>query len=214
MVEHLKPCNSELCLNILEGIKRRYTVQRKSLITVKHLYKIYSHSEGKGMSFANLRTMLICVFSFMGFLRFSEVNCIRKTGVVIKNTHIAIFIEKSKTDVYREGSWVHLTKLSSVLCPICLFTRHYRLANIKKDCTKYIFRAIETTRNISFLRNCDKNIIYTRVREKILQGLLNMGIKHKRFGLYSLRSAGATAAVNSGVKDRPSRNIGSGNQRG
>ena len=50
-----KPFNSELFLNLLEGIKRtaRYTVQKKSPITVKHLYKLYSHFAGK----------LICVQS-------------------------------------------------------------------------------------------------------------------------------------------------------
>ena len=35
----------EFCLNILEGIKciTRYTVQKKSPINVKNLYKLYSH---------------------------------------------------------------------------------------------------------------------------------------------------------------------------
>ena len=143
------------------------------------------------MSLANLCTMLICVFSFIAFLHFSEVVNIRGTDVVIKNTHIAIFIEMSKTDVYREIIWVYLTRQSLVLGPIRLFNQYSRLANIKKDCTKYIFRAIATTRNISFLRYCDKKLSYTRVRENILHGLLIIGVKHKRFGMHSLRSGGA-----------------------
>ena len=114
IVGHPKLCSSELCLNILEGIKRttRYTVQKKIPITVKHLYKLYSHFGVKRILLANLRTMLIWVFPFMGFLRFSEVINTRKTDVVIRNPHIAIFIEKSETDVYREGSWSYLNKLS------------------------------------------------------------------------------------------------------
>ena len=66
----------------------------------------------------NLRTTLI---SFTGFLCFSEVINIRNINAVIKNPHIAIFIEKSKADVYREGYKVYLGKLRSVLCPIRLF---------------------------------------------------------------------------------------------
>ena len=54
--------------------------------------------------------MLICVFSIIGFLRLIEVINVR-ADVNIKNNHIAIFILKSKTDVYREESWVYLTKL-------------------------------------------------------------------------------------------------------
>ena len=66
---HPKPCDSVFWQNILEGIKRtiKYAVQKKSSITVKHLYKLYSHFRDKLMSLPNLRTMLICVFFFMGF---------------------------------------------------------------------------------------------------------------------------------------------------
>ena len=85
----------------------RCTVQKKKPITVKHLYKLYNHSGGKCTSLANLH----------GY--FNEVINKRRTDVVIKNTHIVIFIEKSKTDVYQEGSSVSFTKLSSVL--VCLF---------------------------------------------------------------------------------------------
>ena len=72
---HPTPWDSELYLNILEGIKHttRYTVQRKSPIIVKHLYKLYSLFGGKFMPLANFRTALICVFSFMGFFRLSEI---------------------------------------------------------------------------------------------------------------------------------------------
>ena len=73
--------------------------------------------------------------------------------------------------------------------------------DIKKDCTKYIFRAITTTRNISILRICDKHLSYTRERENIIEGLRNIGIKHKRIGVHSLRSGGATAATNVGVEN-------------
>ena len=47
--------------------------------------------------------MLLCVLSVMGFLKFSEVINLKKLGIILKQTHISIFIEKSKTDVYREG---------------------------------------------------------------------------------------------------------------
>ena len=150
IVGHPKPCNSEFCLNILRG-NVLLDIQSKKNVIVKHLYKFYSHFRGKCMSLAMLRTTLTCAFSFMGFLHFREIINIRRTDFVIKNTQITIFFEKSKTDVYRERSWVYLTELSLVLCPICLFTRYCRLADIKKRFTKYIFRAITTTRNISIL---------------------------------------------------------------
>ena len=87
-------------------------------MTVSQLYEMYNYFGSKIISLSNLRTILICVLSFMGFLRFSVVVKLRRFDIIINKTFLSIFIEKSKTDVYREGSWVYLTKLDTVLCPI------------------------------------------------------------------------------------------------
>ena len=72
---HHKSYNSKFCLNILEGIKctTRYTVQKKSPVTVKHLHKPYSHFEGKLMSLSNLHAM-ICIISLDLLIWCNEVN--------------------------------------------------------------------------------------------------------------------------------------------
>ena len=41
--------------------------------------------------------MLLYVLSFMGFLRFSEVINLKNSDIILKETHMSIFIEKSKT---------------------------------------------------------------------------------------------------------------------
>lgn len=104
---HHKSYNSKFCLNILEGTKctTRYTVQKKSPNTVKHLYKLYRCNF---VHLANLRTKLIWVFFFIGFPRLCEVINIWRTDVFIKITHTAIFIEKCKADVCQEVSWIYL----------------------------------------------------------------------------------------------------------
>ena len=40
--------------------------------------------------------MLLCVLSFMGFLRFSEVSNLKNLDIILKETHMPIFIEKEK----------------------------------------------------------------------------------------------------------------------
>ena len=42
-----------------------------------------------------------------------------------------IFIDKSKTDEYREGYWIHLSKLQSAICSIKLFKNYIEAAKIK-----------------------------------------------------------------------------------
>ena len=75
----------------------------------------------------------------MGFLRFSEVINLEDSNIILKETHMSIFIEKSKTDVYREGYWMHLSKLQSPLCPINLFKKYIEAAKIKNQGRNLLF---------------------------------------------------------------------------
>ena len=154
------------------------------------------------MNLLNLRIMLLCVLSFMGFLRFSEVINIKRSDIILHKTHISIFIEKSKTDIYREGHWLHLAKLQSVLCPLKLLQKYIEMGNIDKLSEKFLFRQIIRSKNGFRLKEFDKPISYTTVRETLLIELKRIELDPKIFGLHSLRSGGATAAANLGVKDR------------
>ena len=113
IVGHHDPCNSELVNYVLEGIKRIccHTPKKKKPFTPQLLHTLYRSLGEDNMNLINLRTMLLCVLSFMGFLRFSEVINLKNSDIILKETHMSIFIEKSKTDVYREGYWMHLSKL-------------------------------------------------------------------------------------------------------
>ena len=195
---------SVLINKVLDGIKRisLYTAKQKTPITTTDLKKAFHHLGGRSMNLMNLRLMLLLVLSFMGFLRFSEVSKLRRSDVILYDTHLSIFIEKSKTDVYRHGHWLHLAKLNSELCPVNLTKRYFNLANISVKCDMYIFRGIVRSKNGYKLRLSDQAISYTTAREHVLDLLKNIGLDPKEFGLHSLRSGGATAAANLGVKDR------------
>ena len=51
-----------------------------------------------------------------------------------------IFIENSKTDVYREAYRMHLSKLQPALCPISMFKKYIGAAKIKESEESFIFR--------------------------------------------------------------------------
>ena len=103
---------------------------------------------------------------------------------------MSIFIEKSKTGIYRNGHWLHLAKLNLNLCTLDLTRRYFVLAGI------------ENTKNGQKLRKIDKPPSYTTIRGYVLDLLANIGLDPKKFGLYSLRSGGASVAANLGVNDR------------
>ena len=103
---------------------------------------------------------------------------------------MSIFIEKSKTDIYRKVHQLRLAKLNSNLCPLDPTKRYFVLAGIDKQCDKYIFRGTGNTKNGQKLRKIDKTLSNTTVRGHVLDLLANIGLAPKKFGLHSLQSAG------------------------
>ena len=122
IVGYRNPCPPSLPYNVLEGIKRilAYSATKKSPVTVLQLDEMYNYFGTKTISLSNLRTILICVLSFMGFLRFVEVIKLRRCDIIKNKTFLSIFIEKIKTDVYQEVNWVYVTKQDTILCYVPL----------------------------------------------------------------------------------------------
>ena len=85
---------------------------------------------------------MILILSIMGFLRFSELSNLKRSDFILHNTHMSIFIEKSKADIYRKEHWLHLAKRNWKLCPLDLTKIYFVLDRIDKQCDKYIFRGI------------------------------------------------------------------------
>ena len=133
--------------------------------------KCITISEPTQSVFQTCEQLWYLFLSFMGFLRFNEAIKLRRCDIIINKTFLSLFIQNSKTDVYREGSWVYLTKLDTALCPIELISHYFKKGNIKGNCQKCIFRGIITTKSHSKLRNCDKHVSYTCVRENVIEGL-------------------------------------------
>ena len=114
-----------------------------------------------------------------------------------------MFIEKSKTDVYRDGNWVLIANGESKLCPASLLRLYLRKANLEDlQSPEFLFRAISKGKFVEKLRKTPKHISYSRVRELLLAALKKIGLNVKDYGTHSLRSGGATAAANADVPDR------------
>ena len=97
------------------------------------------------MELPHLRTMLICILSFLGFLWFSKVCRIRICDKVAKPRQ-DIFIQKSKTDLYRDRTWTFLAKLNSAYCPVNVLTGTQRWLKLTKPATN-IFSGVCKMKN-------------------------------------------------------------------
>lgn len=200
------PCQSSLCLNMLEAAKRicSKTTTKKQPLLVDDLQKIFDLCNGLEGSLLDLRNLCLIVLSFVGFLRFSEVSALKKGNIAFFETHMTMFIERSKTDVYRDGNKLYIAKTGSDLCPVSILQFYLEKAKIISD-DEYIFRQMSYLKSVNDykLRSVNRPISYTTMREQLKLVLLKIGKKNvSEFSLHSLRSGGASAAANNGVRDR------------
>ena len=66
----------------------------------------------------NQRIICVCLLGFSGFMRSLEILSVKISDIVFDQNFIAEFIESSKTDKYRDGSWIMIAKTGTQLCPV------------------------------------------------------------------------------------------------
>ena len=126
-------------------------------------------------------------------------SCDAVISHLVKN--MSVHIASSKTDQYRQGDSVVVARTGSPTCPVSMLERYFNMASLSQQSKLRIFRGIVVSK--SGERLCSQgSLSYTHLRELFLHKLSELGFDAKQFGLHSLRSGGATAAVQAGVPDR------------
>ena len=144
---------------------------------------------------------------FSWICRFSAIFRTRKfkmMNIDICDSHMVLTIEKSKTDVYREGNKLYIARTNTNTCPVVMTERYIKLAGLVISSDQFLFRNLSYCKNSNMykLRTDNRPLSYTRAREIILDAFSRIGLNKSLFGLHSLRSGGATSACASGVSDR------------
>lgn len=202
------PCEMKIVKLCLEGCKRVLAKpkKKKEPITSEIIENIVLRFGSSQSNLYDLRGSLLCVLGFAGFLRYSELAHLRRCDICFFDNYMKIFIEKSKTDVYRDGNWVLIAKTGNVTCPVCLLKRYLSSCGMldNSESEMFIFRSLSYLKksNSYMLRKENHSLSYTRTREILLSMLSSLGLNTKLYGLHSLRSGGASKVANMGVSDR------------
>ena len=203
MIGVTSPTESELVKNVLEAGKRKLSVPKtkKEPISAELLLKMYD----KFFQYENVynqRSICARLIAYAGFLRCSELLNIRCSDVAFQKSLMSIFIKKSKTDIYRDGQWVVIARTNSRLCPVKNLEMFFRWCGFTEGCTDFIFCNLSKTKNGHKVRNGDKALTYTRMRELFIEVFRGFVPDISKYGLHSLRAGGATVCANSGISDR------------
>jgi len=190
--------------DLLSTSKRRVAIRlngKKDVISsdcVKDLFIKYRDSTDLFV----VRDLVMIVTCFTGFLRYDELSNIRCNEISFHENYVKILISKSKTDQFRDGNEVLLSKIDSVACPFEALFRYVTLANVDLSSSNFLFRALYKTKLKSALRHKVKKLSYTRTKEVLISRLKEVVPEGLNLGLHSLRASGATAAANAGVNER------------
>jgi hypothetical protein len=116
------PCKDSMVTSLLEAAKRILSqpVRKKEPFTPDMIHTLFTKFGHPLATLADLRVLVISVLSYVGFLRSSEVLNLRRCDFQFEPTFVRVFIEKSKTDIYRDGAWVVIARTFSSTCPVQL----------------------------------------------------------------------------------------------
>ena len=200
------PLKSPLLIALSNAAKRMLPkpVCKKEPIKPWHLQKLVKLFGGKNALLLDLRLLTMCLVGFAGFFRFSELINIRRNDIIFYGKYLKIFIERSKTDKYRKGTWIFIAKTCRKTCPVSILRKYLKSLNLSPSSNDYIFKAFcyRKKKNEYTPKNTKKPLSYSQTRKIVLEAFEKIGLPRNKFGLHSLRSGGATSAANIGVKDR------------
>ena len=188
---------------MLDTIRRfdKHSVNKNDPLSPTVFRKLYQELMVHSRSLEDIRTMLFVALGFCGFLRFSEVIVLRKGDILLEAHYIRVFVEKSKTDVYRDGRWVHIAK-GLRHCPVKVVLAYLEQCSAKLTTDSFLFRGIAKSKRGQRLRAPNKYVCYSTMAKCLRKALTRVNESHGNFGTHSLRSGGASAAANAGVPDR------------
>ena len=177
---------------------------KKDPVTVTAISKLVDKYSNVDSDLMELRISAICILGFAAFLRFDELSRLRFCDILFAKNFMKIFVEQSKTDVYRQGEWVYVSKIKSNNCPVSIVKRYLRKAGFGGYSEEYIFRGVTRNKDKSkrSLKKSNKPISYSTVRTLILEAFKSIGENTSVIGTHSLRKGGATAAARTSVEDR------------
>ena len=196
------PTQSMFVTSLQEAARRTaYTkTVKKEPVTVQMLIDLCHKFNGNN-DLIVIRDLTMILLSFAGFLRFDEISSLMFKDVKVEENYLIVKIEKSKTDQYRQGNEILISKGETIACPYRMYLDYIRIANFKDNSSdQYLFRPCFRSKGVSKLIYKNKKISYTSARENILSRLklVSHGIN---LGLHSLRSGGATAAASSAISE-------------
>lgn len=103
---------------------------------------------------------------------------------------MSVFIESSKTDKYRDGAWILISRTGTLLCPVINSELYFQWARFSDDSDVYVFSHLSATKSGYILRKDGKHLTYSNMRTMkiFLEAFKSHANDINQYGLHSLRA--------------------------
>ena len=184
------PMNDDFLSKIISSSRRRPSgvKNQKKPITGIIIKNIVEASNLE--SLLDLRNCLIMMFAFCLLLRHNEISHMTLNHFEETDEGFKILIPKSKTDKYRNGSHVLLSKSIDNISVSNLLKKYLFLTKLKIGMNHFLFFPLKKV-GVKF-HPSNKILSYASYRDIIKQAVEKVGLDPKLYGTHSLRSGGAT----------------------
>jgi len=159
--------SSTFLKNMVEGAKRQNAkpTSKKSPISREALTAFCSKHENSD-ELPIRRDISMALLLFAGFFRFSELAALTIGDISISDTHLTIKVSQSKTNQYRKGNEVVISRSDKVTCPVSNLERYMTLTCVSTSkVSDFLFKSIVKVRSRYKVIDKVKPLSYTRARD-------------------------------------------------
>ena len=159
--------SSTFLKNMVEGAKRQNAkpTSKKSPISREALTAFCSKHENSD-ELPIRRDISMALLLFAGFFRFSELPALTISDISISDTHLTIKVSQSKTNQYRKGNEVVISRSDKVTCPVSNLERYMTLTCVSTSkVSDFLFKSIVKVRSRYKVIDKVKPLSYTRARD-------------------------------------------------
>lgn len=169
------PCEEKFAIFTVDGARKFLSkpITKKEPITVDIMKKLYDHY-GVSSDLSDLRIFYMFSLAFAGFLRFNKLVNIRFADLTFFDSHVQIFIPKSKTDIFRQGNKLLIARTGKETCPVVCLENYIRIQRLRTRKNFYL-EHYSIKKGKHLLSTCNKPISYSRVRELFRTSLDKIG---------------------------------------
>ena len=185
------PLNDEFLSKIVEGRNRNKAKMktRKKPFSTEIIHG-FLKSLPENPTLTQLRNTLIPVLAFALLLRHDETSHLNCNHFTILDHGLKILIPSSKTDNFREGKFVFLSKDNHSLYD--LFFKYLEKANLHLSLNHFLFGPLEFDKSSKKYVIKNEKLSYNVFNKIVKDAVTSLGLDPNDYGTHSARSGGAT----------------------